>query len=99
MLGIEIAVVSASDPNLELGGEHALEDIAGAPGVVVGGDHNHASPFVLKGLLHQRLGLFPGVLRVVGYAYDFLFWHATLDQVMLHQFCDTRIGSQLASTG
>src|SRR5882762_6572604 len=92
MLGIKISVARAGDAHLHTLWKNMLENIARAPRVKIGCHHDHAVPFPFSYEPRKRLRRFHRAVRVVYEPHYSVSWHSPLDQVVLHQLGDPRIG-------
>ena len=96
-LRIKVAVARAGDEYLNVLWKNPPEDVSRAAGMIIRRDHDGPVPFLGFGKLCQRIGLFPCAVSIHGKAQNLVFGHATLDQIVLHQFRDPRAGAQPSS--
>src|SRR3974390_3056744 len=99
MLGVEVTVPGAGNVDRSSRRKGLLEDIAGAPRMVIGGDENDAAKMTVRAEFGEGSGFFFGIVRVLRERQDFFFGDTALDQVMLHEFDDTRAGAEAAAAG
>src|ERR1700722_10985430 len=98
MFGVKSSIAGAGHADGDRVGKDAFKDVAGATGMVVGGHHNNAVPILLGDKGSQGLGLFSGIVSILGKPDDAVFGDTAFDEVVFHQFGDTCGGTQTAST-
>ncbi len=94
MLRVEIPVARTGDAHLNILWKDMLEYIARAPRVKIRCDNDHPVPFSFFHKPRKRLRYFQSTVRIVYKPHDPVSWHSALDQVVLHQLSDPRIGPQ-----
>src|SRR5450631_4169101 len=99
MLGVKIAVVRAGDADFHSRDCNLLEDITRAAGVVIRSDDDQLLPAMFASESNDGGRGFDGVVRVIGKQHNLVFWHAAFDQVVLHQFADSRVGADPTAAG
>src|ERR1700722_11868414 len=97
MFGVKSSIACAGHADGNRPGKDAFKDVAGAAGMVVGGHHNNAAPVLLDDKGSQGLSLFSGIVSILWKPDDAVFGDTAFDEVVFHQFGDTRGRTQTAS--
>src|SRR5712691_11156240 len=98
-VGIKIPVACTCYADDCPSGKYVLENIARAPSVIVRRNNNQAPPFPLRRYLRQGLRFLSGGGPFMRCAQNLVLRHASLDEIVFHQFRDSRIRPQFSAAG